>query len=71
MDTTYPQQAHRWEHHRLAAQILRAWVRETHGALPAWTPPDIANAYVALLSAVNHLVQVTQQAAREDEQRHG
>lgn len=70
--------AHTWEPHHLAAQILRSWVRETHGALPAWTPPDVANAYVALWSALEKLVQATQYAATEsklgtgrEEQRHG
>lgn len=62
---------HRWEAHRLAAQILRSWIRETHGNLPAWTPPDIANAYVALLSAVHHLVEATSQAEREEKHQGG
>lgn len=69
METTQPHPTHPWEHHRLAAQILRAWVREVQGALPAWTPPEVASAYVALAGALTHLVQVTQQAARE-ERRH-
>lgn len=66
MDTTHPPRTHAWEHHHLAAQILRAWIRETYGNLPAWTPPDVANAYVGLLSAVQHLVQATSQAEKEE-----
>lgn len=69
MDTTHVTAPHSWASHRLAAQILRAWVREQHGQLPAWTPPDVANAYVALWSALEKLVQATQHAEREDQRR--
>ena len=60
---------HTWEHHRLAAQILRAWVRETTDELPAWTTPGIVTAYASILASLDALIRATQHAEKE-ERRH-
>jgi hypothetical protein len=65
VDTTYMPAPHTWEHHRLAAQILRSWVREVTGDLPAWTTPGIVHAYARLLESLDALIRATQQAERE------
>lgn len=70
MDITHTTAPHTWEHHRLAAQILRSWVRETTGDLPAWTTPGIVSAYQHLLESLEALIRATQHAERE-ERRHG
>ena len=56
---------HTWEHHRLAAQILRSWVRETTGDLPAWTTPGIVTAYASVLASLEGLIRATQHAEKE------
>ena len=69
MDITTTPPPHTWEAHRLAAQILRSWVRETTGDLPAWTTPGIVNAYARLLESLEALIRATQHAEREEERR--
>ena len=57
---------HTWEHHRLAAQILRSWVRETTDELPAWTTPGIVSAYASLLESLETLIRATKYAEKVD-----
>lgn len=69
MEVHTAHQGHTWDTHRLAAQILRSWVRETSAALPAWTTPGIALAYTRLLESLDALIRATQHADGEETRR--
>jgi hypothetical protein len=56
---------HAWAGHRLAAQILRSWVRDAFAQLPAWTPAPVLEAYQQLMGACEALIMATQRADRE------
>ena len=68
-DSTTTHLPHTWQHHRLAAQILRSWVRETTGDLPAWTTPGIVQAYASILASLDGLIRATQHAEKEESRR--
>lgn len=65
MEIKHSPLTHTWESHRLAAQILRAWVREVTMDLPAWASPGMVTAYGRLLESLEALIRATQHAERE------
>lgn len=66
MELEHSPLTHTWDSYRLAVQILRSWVRDSQGNLPAWTPAGILTAYDQLLASCEAILVAIKAAERDE-----